>query len=90
MINTLSTAQTIIGSLSREAYKLLTRSRNILFTTSNCRDKSVLIRLENERKSIQRSRYRILKLAKSIKSRGLKDDLSIEFLIELCTRSVIV
>ena len=86
MIYTLKSNQTVIGNLSREAYLLRSRCLKLLISIKGCKDKSVLSRLKCELDVLEAKRQNIFHIAKTIKYSGSRDQTSIDFLIEICSR----
>ena len=84
-----NTSESLLGSLCKEVHSIRSRSRNLIESMVNCNDSLLLIRLKNEFKYLQERRKELLKSAKGIKSLNLKDNTSIDVLIEICARPVL-
>ncbi len=84
---TLKGSNTVIGNLAREVNFIRSRTKNILNSILNCKDKSLSHRLNNELMYLESRRLEILTIASCIKNDYPIDSLSIEFLIELCRRA---
>ena len=85
---TRTTSQTVIGSLIKEAEQIRKRANVISKSIISCNNKSLLVRLKREFESLENRRQEILSSAKWFKSNHIIDEVSIEFLIEVCRRSI--
>ena len=90
MINTLRGSSSILGNLSKEAYSIRLRYKNVMNSTLSCKDQQLLNRLKKELKLLEERRHEILNIAIYYKKITLIDNLSIEFLIELSKRPIII
>ena len=89
MIKALNHSESLISNLSREAQSIRLRAQSIGYSKLNCKNENLLIRLENELKTLQNRRYEILRIARFLQIRKGNNNLSIELLIEICQRPVL-
>ena len=80
------TSDTLVASLCREASRI--RSRCKVFSDSNlrCLDAGLSKRLFSEFKALQARQEVIKNVALRLKREGNHEELSIDFLIEICSR----
>ncbi len=82
----LKESDTLIGNLSKEVELLRIRCKSIVSSIINSHDEALLIRLKKELDSLENRRQEIIRIASNIQKGNISDNLSIEFLIELCNR----
>ena len=88
MIKSLTKSHSLIGNLSRETQSLRLRCQKISDSIINCNNKELLSRLNKELSSLEKRRVEILKIALLLSNSKGNDNLSIEFLIEICSRPI--
>jgi hypothetical protein len=88
MIKLVTKSHSLIGSLSRESQSLRLRCQKISNSTMNCNNKDLLSRLNRELSSLEKRRVEILKIASLLSNSEGIDKLTIEFLIEICSRPI--
>ncbi len=86
MNNTITTSDSLVGSLSREAMSISYRYHSIYNEISATRDKILINRLLKEKQIIKHRMIELCKIASQIVKTKSEDDLSIIFLDELCKR----
>ncbi len=79
-------SDSLVASLCREASRI--RSRCHVFSDSNtrCLDASLSVRLFAEFKALKERQAVIKKVAQLLKKDGRYEEVSIDFLIEICSR----
>ena len=88
MIKLVTKSHSLIGSLSRESQSLRLRCQKISDSIMNCNNKDLLSRLHKELSSLEKRRIEILNIASLLSNSEGIDKLSIEFLIEICSRPI--
>jgi len=88
MIKSLTKSHSLIGNLSRESQSLRLRCQKISDSIMNCNNKDLLSRLHKELSSLEKRRTEIRKIASLLGNNKGIDKLSIEFLIEICSRPI--
>lgn len=83
---TVTSADSLLGSLCREAETCRRRSRQLLHCLQHCQDDTLFVRLRRELNQLQQRRRDLLGSARSAQRRGVCDPLALAFLIELCSR----
>lgn len=81
-----STADSLIGSLCREAEASRQRCRQVHHGLQSCRDSRLFTRLQAELAQLHERRRCLLATARTWRLRGVGDPLALAFLIELCSR----
>lgn len=81
-----SSADSLIGSLCREADCSRQRCRQLQHCLRCCRDSRLFVRLQAELDALHQRRCQLLASARSWQRRGVGDPLALAFLIELCSR----
>lgn len=90
MAATISTSDSVIGSLCREVDAIRQRCTHLLIAMRCCQDSCLLDRLRLELQQLQARRRTLLATARRWRQqRCLLDDLALEFLIEISSRSVV-
>jgi hypothetical protein len=85
-----STSDSVIGSLCREVDGIRQRCHQLLTAMRFCRDSRLLQRLRLELQQLQHRRRELLATAQLWRQRrSVSDDLALEFLIEISSRSVL-
>ena len=80
--------KTLIGSLASETNRIRFRCESIMSSILNSNDSSLLTRLNNEFENLEKRRADILKIAIRFKQSNANDILSIDYLIEVCSRPI--
>ncbi len=80
------TADSLIGSLCREAEASRQRCHQLQHCLQGCLDSRLFSRLQGERDQLHQRRQELLATARSWRTRGAGDPLALAFLIELCSR----
>ncbi len=88
MQTTITYSDTVIGGLCREVCKINSRCIQLTKSIDSCKNCNLNARLESEYKELLDKKKNILKISRSIEKTQLKDDLSIEFLIEISSRMI--
>lgn len=83
---TVTSAESLLGSLCREADTCRLRSRQLLHCLRRCQDKNLFVRLNRELDHLHRRRRDLLSAARSWQRRRVGDPLALAFLVELCSR----
>ncbi|TVS06218.1 MAG: hypothetical protein EA413_04840 [Cyanobium sp. PLM2.Bin73] len=83
---TVTSAESLLGSLCREADTCRLRSRQLLHCLRRCQDENLFVRLRRELDHLHRRRRDLLSAARSWQRRGVGDPLALAFLVELCSR----
>ncbi|MBC1261947.1 hypothetical protein FQK07_11860 [Synechococcus sp. BSF8S] len=86
MATTITSSNTVIGSLCREVDVIRHRCSHILDAMSRCQNSSLYCRLSKELRRLHGRRLELLETARTWKRRGVQDPLSIAFLIEISSR----
>jgi hypothetical protein len=81
-----NTADSLIGSLCREAEASRQRCRQLQQCLQRCQDSRLFARLQRELDQLQQRRLELLSSARACQRRGSGDPLVLAFLIELCNR----
>ena len=89
MKGSVTTSDTVIGSLCREVDGIRYRCRQLLSAMARCEDSGLFCRLRNELRQLHERRDELLHSAKEWQSLGAKDSLSIEFLVEISSRPLV-
>ena len=89
MISLLPSSCTLIGNLTIEADKIRNRCKSIITSIRNSNDDYLLFRLKSELNLLETRRAEISNIASTLKKNKYSDNLSIEFLSELCQRPII-
>ena len=87
MQNTLTTSDSLIGSLCREIYFIRQRYKNIINSLENCRDCKLRERLSNEINYLSTRRKEITRISNKFNQIS-SSDVSNLFLHELCIRQL--
>jgi hypothetical protein len=82
-------AESVIGSLCKEIDCTRGRAAVVLRDLLNCRNEGLRRRLRQEWLELQRRQTSILNLARSWRESSTVDSLSIEFLMEVCSRPLV-
>jgi hypothetical protein len=86
----ISTSDSVIGSLCREVDGIRQRCSQLLAAMRVCQDTGLLHRLRRELQQLQDRRHALLDAARHWRQqRCVSDDLALEFLIEISSRSVV-
>jgi hypothetical protein len=83
---TVTSAHSLLGSLCREADTSRQRCRQLLHCLQRCQDDRLGTRLRLELDHLHQRRRDLLSAARSWQRRGVRDQLALAFLIELCSR----
>jgi hypothetical protein len=83
---TVTSAESLFGSLCHEADTCRRRSRQLLHSLQRCQDQKLFVRLRRELDRHHRRRRDLLSAARGWQRRGVGDPLTLAFLIELCSR----
>jgi predicted nucleic acid-binding Zn-ribbon protein len=83
---TITTADSFVASLCREADAARQRGRQLQQCMQRCQDARLFRRLQQELDHLHGRRRDLLHAARSWRRRGQGDALSLDFLIELCSR----
>lgn len=84
-----STSDSVIGSLCREVNGIRQRCRMVLMAMRFCQNAGLLQRLQLELLQLDDRRRELLATARHWRQRRcLSDDLALEFLIEISSRSI--
>ena len=86
MISTIKCSYTLIGSLSKEGHSIGLRCKRIKESITNCKNKSLLTRLENELSELMRRRNELINITKTLYQDSSLDRLSLDFIHEICIR----
>lgn len=86
MPTSITTADSLIGSLCREADAARQRCLQLHQCMQRCQDSRLFGRLRQELDHLHSRRLALLGAARSWRRQGVGDPLSLEFLIELCSR----
>ena len=86
MPTSVTTADSLIGSLCREAEASRQRCRQLQQCLLRCQDSQLFARLRRELEQLQQRRRDLLSSAQAWQRRGIGDPLALAFLIELCHR----
>ncbi|MEX1315575.1 MAG: hypothetical protein AB1Z22_00430 [Synechococcaceae cyanobacterium] len=86
MTATVTTADSLIGSLCREADTTRHRCRQLQHCLQRCQDSRLLSRLRRDLEQLHQRRRVLLSAARGWQRRGIGDPLALDFLIELCNR----
>lgn len=85
-----STSDSVIGSLCREVTGLRQRGLQVRMAMRSCQNASLLDRLQLELQQLDDRRRELLATARHWRQRRcLRDDLALEFLIEISSRPVV-
>jgi hypothetical protein len=84
--STVTSADSLLGGLCREADTCRQRGRQLLHCLQHCQNEHLFVRLRRELDHLQRRRCDLLGAARSAQHRGHGDPLALAFLIELCSR----
>jgi hypothetical protein len=81
-------ADSLVGSLCREVDGIRSRASQLLLAMRSCQDAALSRRLGVELNQLQQRRSELLRTARAwSKQSGVKDELALEFLIEVANRS---
>jgi hypothetical protein len=86
MPTTVTSADSLLGGLCREAETCRQRGRQLLHCLQRCQDEGLFVRLRRELDHLDQRRRDLLSAARSAQRRGVRDPLALSFLIELCSR----
>lgn len=84
---TISTADSLIGSLCRESDSLRQRMAQLQQTLQRCGSKALAARLRQEHQGLAERRGQLRSLARNWQRQAHVDQLAVAFLLELCERS---
>ena len=82
----LATSSNLIGSLCKEIETIRSKYKFLATSINKCTDSDLIIRLNKELNRLIDRKNRIRIMAKSCKHIKSLDQLSIDFLLELCSR----
>ncbi len=88
MKTSIAESDSIVASLSREVYINTNRSIYIKSSLDKINNESLMYRLQTELKSLNQRSLEIINMVNSINKKRLYDNLSLQFLKELCNRSI--
>ena len=86
--HSLKTSASLIGDLFKETQFIRNRHNKINEALLSCGNNNLSRRLKQETFDLNKRKVEIQKLAKILKKYNLKDQLSIDLLIELTSRSI--
>jgi hypothetical protein len=86
MATSITTADSLIGSICREADAARQRCLQLHQSMQRCQDSPLFSRLRQELDLLHGRRRALLSAARSWRRQGYGDPVSLDFLIELCSR----
>ena len=90
MVRISTNSDSLIGSLCREIDYIQTRGKIIKMYLTNCKSKALIKRLNKELTGLNNRKISIYGLCKEIENNYINESLSLNFLIEVCKRELVV
>ena len=88
MQRTLTHSDSFIGSLCREVHSIRNRCNQLLFSINSAKNRSLIQRLEEEYDELINRKFILLQITRELSKENFRDSLSIEFLLEICSRPI--
>ena len=88
MKDLVTTSDSVIASLCREVDGIRHRCSSLLESMAKCNDENLSCRLKKEFQLLRNRRQALFKIANEMQYNGLADKLSIEFLLEISSRTL--
>jgi hypothetical protein len=88
MKDLVTTSDSVIASLCREVDGIRHRCSSLLEAMAKCNDENLSCRLKKEFQLLSNRRQALFKIANEMHYNGVADKLSIEFLLEISSRTL--